>query len=434
MKNELNNPIFQSLEENFNQIFSVKSKKEEKEMKRKKEKKEEDRIVDAVTDENENTAGTSETVEPIMESCGNENLEEMVKDFNLDFQNPLGVLKAPEPWERFKVVERAIAPLAPEILQDIEDIEDYLDRTEASMPIVAQTSEGFFILDGKDMIESAKTSGETSIFCEIERVAEHNLTDLLARKAGIRSQTRGGRARYAELARNAAKLEAKLLQENDLVSFRHGGRRIGESFVGESEKDVRTVMVERLSKSRNTVNNYIAHTRYVSDVAMSQLVRINKEKDFFEKFGKLKGRLIERLQEQRKTPAEITAEVSALILQCAINGFPESALAHPQSQISSTVPQEEQPEIDEDGNVNDETDVENANAPIPADEYSDNPIESAKRSTREVSARLSQEIEAANDATTLYTVLIDEIRALNSIVSRIEPLVKPDSATEQQAA
>jgi len=403
-------------------------------MKRKKEKKEEDRIVDAVTDENENTAGTSETVEPIMESCGNENLEEMVKDFNLDFQDPSGVLKNPDPSERFKVVERAIAPLAPEILQDIQGIDDYMDSTESSMPIIAQTPEGFFILDGKDMIESARTAGKTSIFCEIDRIAEHNLTDLFARKAGIRSQTRGGRARYAELARNAAKLEAKLLQENDLVSFRHGGRRIGESFVGDSEKDVRTVLVERLSKSRNTINNYIAHTRYVSDDAMSQLVRINKEKDFFEKFGKLKVQFVERLQEQRKTPGEITTEVSTLILQCAIEGFPEPAPVRPQAQTIPTVPQEEQPEVNEDEYVNDEPDVENADAPISADEYSDNPIESAKRSTREVSARLSQKIETAYDAKTLYAVLMDEIRALTSIVSEIKLLVEPDSAEVQRAA
>ena len=403
-------------------------------MKRKKEKKEEERIVDAVIDENKDTAVNSETVEPIMGNCGNENLQQMIADFNLDFQDPSGVLKNPDPSERFKVVERAIAPLAPEILQDVQGIDDYMDRTEASMPIIAQTPEGFFILDGKDMIESAKTAGKTSIFCEIDRITEHNLTDLLARKAGIRSQTRGGRARYAELARNAAKLEAKLLQENDLVSFRHGGRRIGESFVGDSEKDVRTVMVERLSKSRNTVNSYIAHTRYVSDAAMSQLVRINKEKDFFEKFGKLKVQFVERLQEQRKTPGEITTEVSTLILQCAIEGFPEPAPVRPQAQTIPTVPQEEQPEVNEDEYVNDEPDVENADAPISADEYSDNPIESAKRSTREVSTRLSQEIESANDADTLYAVLIAEIRALNCIVSEIQPLVKPDSAVEQQAA
>ncbi len=400
----------------------------------KRQKKEVERIVDAFINENENVAVNSEAVAPEIVSCGNENLEAMINDLNLDFQNPLGVLKAPDPWERFKVVERAIAPLAPEILQDIKGIDDYMDSTEAAMPIIAQTPEGFFILDGKDMIESAKTAGETSIFCEIDRIAEHNLVDLLARKAGIRSQTRGGRARYAELARNAAKLEAKLLQETDLVSFRHGGRRIGESFAGDSEKDVRTVLVERLSKSRNTVNNYIAHTRYVSDAAMFQLVRINKEKDFFEKFGKLKVRLVERLQEQRKTPDEITTEVSTLILQCAIEGFPEPAPVRPQSQVASTVPHAEQPEMDEEEDVNDEPDVENADALISAAEYSDNPIESAKRSTREVSARLSQKIETANDATTLYTVLIDEIRALNSIVSRIEPLVEPDSAEVQRAA
>jgi len=167
---------------------------------------------------------------------------------------------------------------------------------------------------------------------------------------------------------------------------------------------------------------------------MSQLVHINKEKDFFEKFGKLKVQLVERLQEQRKTPGEITTEVSALILQCAIEGFPESAPVHPQSQVASTVPQEEQPEVNEDEDENNEPDVETADSPISADEYSDNPIETAKRSTREVSARLSQKIENANDAKTLYTVLIDEIRALTSIVSEIKPLVKPDSAEVQRAA
>ena len=52
-------------------------------MKRKKEKKEEERIVDAVIDENEDTAGNSEAIEPIMESCGDENLQQMITDFNL---------------------------------------------------------------------------------------------------------------------------------------------------------------------------------------------------------------------------------------------------------------------------------------------------------------------------------------------------------------
>ena len=98
------------------------------------------------------------------------------------------------------------------------------------------------------------------------------------------------------------------------------------------------------------------------------------------------------------------------------------------------MPQEEQPEVNEDEYVNDEPDVENADAPISADEYSDNPIESAKRSTREVSARLSQKIETAYDAKTLYAVLMDEIRALTSIVSEIKLLVEPDSAEVQRAA
>jgi len=416
---------------------------------KKEEKKSEERVVDAVIPNTEITAENSETVETVLEACKNENLQRMINIFNLDFQNPSRVLTSHDPSERFRVRQRSIESLPINDLKDVHGIDDFTDASEAVMPIVTRTPDGLFIMDGKDRIESAKAAGEASIFCEVDTITSHSMTEVLLRKAGIRSQTRGGRARFAELARNAAKLEQRMMAENsDLRSFAHGGRRTGESFMGDRTNDVRTVLTERLSKSRNTINSYISYARYVSDTAMTYLIEGNQDKAFFEKFGKIKSKIVEKLQEEHKTLDEITTVVSAAILRCATDGFPETVKPRPNAQVVPSAPQQPEYEHEDEvaqgeyaaeDDVSDEyeTDENTFDELIPiASDSAENPdpVEAIKNSSLEVSSRLAQRIETSKDATDLYIVLIEEIQALNSIASKIVKMANPDLKTVQQAA
>jgi hypothetical protein len=345
-------------------------------------------------------------------------------------QDSQGVLNVSPPADRFRVTARSIESIPIENLQDITEIADYKDATEASMPLVTRTPIGDYLEDGKDLVNRARAAGETSIFCEVDTVAEHNLLNLCLGKAGARSKTRGGRARYAELVRNAYKLETQILQANpDLKIFAHGGRRIGENFLGDSANDVRIVLAERLSKSKNTINTYISHAKYISDHIMSLLIQNDRDKKFFEKFGHLKTKLVERLQEQSKTSDEITTEVSTLMLQFIDGAVPAPIPIQPQSQPTQSIPQENPPENEED------IEKEPIGGPTPpAAEPSENPIARFKRSTIEVSARLSQRIETVNDPTILYNAVIEEIQALSAIALQIKGLTNPESQQEQKAA
>ncbi len=352
-----------------------------------------------------------------------------------DSQEPQGILNVTPPADRFRVTARSIESIPIENLQDITEIADYKDATEASMPLVTRTPDGNYLMDGKDLVNLARAAGETSIFCKVDTVAEHNLINLCLGKAGARSQTRGGRPRYAELVRNAYKLETQILQENpDLKTLAHGGRRTGEAFIGDSANDVRIVLVERLSKSKNTINTYISHAKYISDHIMSLLIQGDRDKKFFEKFGHLKTKLIERLQEQSKTPDEITTEVSTLMLQFIDGVIPAPVPIQPQSQSTQGTSQENPPENED----KEEEDIKKESIDEQTQigtEPAENPIAKLKRSTIEVSARLSQRIETVNDANILYNVVMDEIRALNAIASQIiAGLTNPESQQEQKAA
>lgn len=416
---------------------------------KKEEKKSKERVVDAVIPNTEITAANSETVETVMEAWGNENLQHLVDNFNLDFQTPSRVLTSHDPSERFRVRERSIESLAVNDLQDVPGIDDFIDASEAVMPIVTRTPDGLFIMDGNDRIESAKAAGEASILCEVDTIPSHSMTEVLLRKAGIRSQTRGGRARFAELARNAYKLQQRMMAENsDLRSFAHGGRRSGDDFVGDRTNDVRTVLAERLSKSRNTISSYISYARYISDTVMTHLIQSNQDKAFFEKFAKIKSKIVEKLQEERKTLDEITTVVSAAILRCATDGFPEMVKPRPQALVVPSTPQQAEYESDdeeaqaentEDEDAQDENTIEEDKADVlcpVASESAKNPdpVTSIKKYSLEVSARLSERIETAKDAPDLYLVIIEEIQALNQIASKIVEMANPDLKTEQQAA
>jgi len=163
---------------------------------------------------------------------------------------------------------------------------------------------------------------------------------------------------------------------------------------------------------------------------MSQVIQGNKDKSFFEKFCRLKSKTVERLQEQRKTNDEITADVSALILQCVYDGFPESTMTQSQPEAAPSVLQEDQPDIEQDEVPEEEPLEESTQSYTQSD---DNPIEAAKRSTREVTVRLSQKVDTVCDATSLYMALMEEIRALTMIASEIAGLTDIGSPQEQQA-
>jgi hypothetical protein len=388
-----------------------------------------DHLVDETTYQPDDEGGTKYL------TMDNENLEEMVKEIPTEIQDSSGVLNEISPDEKFQVTERSIETLQIADLHDIEDIEDYRDASDATRPLVVRDPEGYYILDGVNLVNAARDAGETSMACEVDVIQEHSLTELCLRKAGIRSQTRGGRPRYAELVRNAIKLQSLLLSEgSELKSFGHGGCRYGEGFKGDSESDIVTILEFRLGKSRNTINNYLAHGEYISDEVLTLLVATNKDKQFFEKVGRLKRKKLQNLQEEYKTRDEIKAEISAFVQHCAESGIPEVSKA---PQIPSQLNQNPPPVESLGSDDEDEEDVDDSNQEEEQLEYGQgnaDPITILKRSILTVSVRLHQRIEISNDATSLYRAVTEEIRALFEIASSIEGLTNPGFRGNPEAA
>ena len=168
-------------------------------------------------------------------------------------------------------------------IQPCPIIPDYKEPTASTLPIIAQTPDASFCIDGWDFIEQAKAVGRSTIRCHIFHIAHHSDIELAIRKAAIRVMPQGGKCSYAELVRNTHRLYQALQNtSDDLVLFSHGGDRRGVGFTDSKENNIRVVLADRLGKSPTTINKYLQHGDGLNDAAMEELVDAGAPKQFFE--------------------------------------------------------------------------------------------------------------------------------------------------------
>ncbi len=173
----------------------------------------------------------------------------------------------------------------------------FLYPTESIYPIVIQTPEAYRCIDGWDLINKEKASGSSIVRCHVFEIENNSETELAIRKVSIRIKPQGGTCSYPETIRNCRLLANIIMDEkDDLVIFSHGGARKGGCFTNNREDDLREILVERLGKSRTTINTYLNQSRYLNNDTFNALITADIGKQFFESCRVNKRLLIKNME------------------------------------------------------------------------------------------------------------------------------------------
>jgi len=204
--------------------------------------------------------------------------------------------------------QAVIAELDIQNIQPFQRIPDYACPTISPFPIVVISPGSCTCIDGWDLIQNSKSTGNTKITCYAFHITEHCETEIAIRKVAIRTMPQGGTCSYAELVRNAGILFKMLMAsvENPIV-FSHGGARRDIHYADNREENIRELLAERLGKSKTTINKYLSHGEYLINYSLNTLIESNEGKAFFEEVQKNKRILIKNLLSEGE-PEEIIAE------------------------------------------------------------------------------------------------------------------------------
>jgi hypothetical protein len=220
-------------------------------------------------------------------------------------QHPLG----------FDTLEEKIEEVNVSDIQHFTIVPDYVTPTDSRYPFVVKTPSSSNCIDGWNLLEKAKFEGRSVVTCSVEFIAEHSDEELAIRKVALRVKPKGGTGSYAETVRNTQCLEKILLaSDKDLRAFHHGGDRKGESFINNRQENVRRVLSFRLGKSVSTINQFLNHARFLNEETLNFFAAKGVEKDFFEEAQKNKRVEINKMTGERKSNAEITAQISNDVL------------------------------------------------------------------------------------------------------------------------
>lgn len=202
-------------------------------------------------------------------------------------QSSPGVLKGsqPPPLVGYETQSESIEDLPTDSIQPCPYIPDYRKPTESFYPIVVQTPEGRFCIDGGDQIEQAKTRRHSTIRCFVVQIARHSDIEVAIRKAANRTKPRGGRCFYPESVRDTRRL-FELIRDSseDLVVFCHGGDRRGPEFKDHRENSIKFILARRLGLSTTTINKRLQHGEHIDAKALEILIDAGAPKRFFETF------------------------------------------------------------------------------------------------------------------------------------------------------
>lgn len=260
--------------------------------------------------------------EVLMPACDQE--EDLTKQITeaeepgrAEIQVSPGVLNQPEQAAplSYETTGRSIGDLPVRGLIHFTLTRDYVLKSVADRPIIAQTDQGDFCLERWDLVEEAISLGHDLISCEVDVIANHSDLDLMIRKAAMRTATRGGEYLYPEIIRNTRDIYNVLTSSNlDLRIFCHGGSRQGEEFENNPEKDALHVISLRLGLNRDTVSSHLLYAKYLSDDVLDFFVQVKAKKRFFENAQNEK-RKRERLEEEKEGSSieEITRNISAFM-------------------------------------------------------------------------------------------------------------------------
>lgn len=217
---------------------------------------------------------------------------------------------------QFKTIREDIVELAIDSIEPFPLIPDYRDPTESIHPIIIKSPAACRCVDGWNLIEGAKAAGNSSIRCHVFEMENHSDTEFAIRKVSARTKPLGGTCSYPETLRNTRLLVQIIMAgRDDLVVFSHGGSRRGGNFTSNREDDLREILVERLGKSRTTINTYLNQSEYINEDVFDALITANVGRSFFEKCRVIKRDLIKNMKSEEAEDIEVLETVSDKMLE-----------------------------------------------------------------------------------------------------------------------
>ncbi len=275
--------------------------------------------IEEVTDEFKAVLVTNPAPEPSTKGTDDENLEKMIAESPREGdQDSPGVLTGQEEPSKYRNIGWTTEEVVIDQINHFTLIPDYFQLTEADRPIVARTPNGYFCLDGWDLVEIARSQGATSILVDVDNMSIHSDEELCIRKMVLRLKTRGD-ATYMEIIRNSRDINRMLLSTGEnLKVFSHGGRRDRVGLTGNREDDAAEILARRIRKDRATVQKHLLHCKFLSDEAIQLFIKKQAPKKFFEDTQVKKRILAKELIGKELSAIEITATISTFMIEAFV--------------------------------------------------------------------------------------------------------------------
>ena len=94
-------------------------------------------------------------------------------------------------------------------IKNYEGLPDYAMPSKADFPIVVKTPEGFWCVDGWDIVQAERDNGSKGIKCLVSEISSHSEIELCLRKQATRLRTTG-EVLYPEQLLNLNKVIEKI--------------------------------------------------------------------------------------------------------------------------------------------------------------------------------------------------------------------------------
>jgi len=233
----------------------------------------------------------------------------------------------PEETSEYRTIDERRMEVEVKDIIHFEDIPDFYNETHADHPIVGKTPDGYFCLDGWNLVQEAVKNKLEKIICKLYEMEKHSDTELALRKMEMRNKTEGGKAIYPETLRALSCIENKLKAENpDLEGFYHGGCRRGLDL--KKSKSISMLISKRTGVSVNTIRKQLGHARHINpetfELLVNEYMKVEKQelskykpgRGFFENIRNSKKNLIEMMQGKNESDENITIVVSEFVAKC----------------------------------------------------------------------------------------------------------------------
>ncbi len=249
---------------------------------------------------------------------------------------------SPQDNLKYEAVEERIENVTINNVSNFTNIPDYKLKTSSKMPILVKTPKLTYCIDGWNLIEEAKDKGEYSIKSHVFILRDYSNLELAIRKTALRIKPQGGFSLYAEKIRNTKYLYHELIESGQYQDYGHGGDRKSKDYTNR-EDDVRYILSQRLGKPKEDINKFLFYGKYLNDETFKILIEARATKDFFEKAGRIKTNLVNKLKEDELSGEEITEQTSEAILNW-LEEFKSTGKIENYSRQDEDINEEEVPE------------------------------------------------------------------------------------------